>query len=118
MSVMPTNTAALPNHSMPKALVVFVTASSRKEADKIAQCLVQEKLAACVSILPEINSRYWWKGHIEYEKELLLVIKTIPQKYKTLERRIASIHSYKVPEILAIPVLRGNPDYLKWLKDV
>jgi periplasmic divalent cation tolerance protein len=102
---------------MTEALVVFVTASSRKEADKIAQALVSERLAACVSIVPEIYSRYWWKGHIEYEKELWLVIKTAPRRYKRLEKRIRELHSYSVPEILAIPVVSGNPPYLQWLKN-
>ena len=102
---------------MTKALIVFVTASSRKEADKIAQALVNEKLAACVSIVPEIYSRYWWKGLIEYEKELWLVIKTTPRCYKRLEKRIRELHSYSVPEILAIPVVSGNLPYLQWMKN-
>jgi periplasmic divalent cation tolerance protein len=101
---------------MTKALVVYVTAGSRKDADKIAQTLVEERLAACVSIVPEINSRYRWKGRMEYEKELLLIIKTSPARYKALEKRILSIHPYSVPEILALPVLQGNPAYLQWLK--
>jgi periplasmic divalent cation tolerance protein len=102
---------------MTKALVVYVTAANRKEADKIAQTLIAEKLAACVSIVPEIYSRYWWKGHVEYGKELLLVIKTFATRYKALERRVRQIHSYSVPEILAMPVASGNPAYLKWMKD-
>ncbi len=102
---------------MTTALIVYVTAANRKEADKIAQALVEEKLAACVSIVPEIYSRYSWKGHMEYDKELLLVIKTDRRKYKRLEKRVLSLHSYEVPEILAIPVLSGNPPFLKWLKD-
>jgi periplasmic divalent cation tolerance protein len=102
---------------MTKALVVYVTAESRKEADKIAQTLVEERLAACVSIVPEIYSRYRWKGRIEYSKELLLIIKTVPARYKKLEKRIRSLHSYSVPEILALPVLEGNPAYCKWLKE-
>jgi len=99
-----------------KALVVFVTASSRKEADKIAQCLVEEKLAACVSILPGVYSRYWWQGLIENQKELFLIIKTVPRRYKVLERRIRALHSYSVPEILAMPVVDGSPAYLQWIK--
>jgi periplasmic divalent cation tolerance protein len=102
---------------MTKALIIFVTASNRKEADKIAQALVNEKLAACVSIVPEIYSRYWWKGHIEYDKELWLVIKTTPRRYRRLEKRIGELHSYSIPEILAIPVVSGNPPYLQWMKN-
>jgi periplasmic divalent cation tolerance protein len=101
---------------MTKALVVYVTAASRKEADKIAQALVKERLAACVSIVPEIYSRYWWKGHIEYDKELWLVVKTTARCYKRLEQRIRELHSYSVPEILALPVVSGSPPYLQWMK--
>ena len=113
---MPLNIVNRQSLSMPKALVVIATASSRKEADKIAQCLVEEKLAACVSIVPEIYSRYWWKGRIEYGGELLLIIKTLPARYKALEKRILKLHSYSVPEILALPVVQGNPAYLKWIE--
>jgi periplasmic divalent cation tolerance protein len=100
-----------------KALVIFVTAASRKEADKIAQALMQEKLAACVSIVPEVDSRYWWQGKIEHSRELLLVIKTRPARYQALEKRVRELHSYSVPEILALPVLKGNPAYLKWINN-
>jgi periplasmic divalent cation tolerance protein len=102
---------------MTKALIVYVTAANRKDADKIAQTLVKERLAACVSIVPLVYSRYWWQGHIENSEELLLIIKTLSRKYKALERRVRSLHSYTVPEVLAIPVLHGNPDYLKWLEE-
>ena len=101
---------------MTKALMVYVTAPNRKEADRIAQALVAEKLAACVTIVPEVWSRYWWEGRIEASQELLLIIKTLPRHYKTLERRIRSLHSYSVPEILALPVSAGNPAYLQWMK--
>ncbi len=100
---------------MTKALVVYGTAGSRKEADKIAQTLMNERLAACVSIVPEISSRYWWKGRIEYDKELLLIIKTNAKSYKPLERRIRELHTASVSEILAVPVTSGNPSYLKWI---
>lgn len=99
-----------------KAIVVFVTAANRKEADKIAQALVKEKLAACVSIVPEVYSQYWWQGKIENSQELLLVIKTLPRRYKALEKRVRELHSYTVPEILAMPVVVGNPAYIKWIK--
>ncbi len=99
-----------------KALIVLVTAKDRKEADRIATNLVRQRLAACVSIVPAIYSRYWWNKRIEGGKEVLLMIKTASSRYKALEKRIQEIHSYKVPEILALPVMEGNADYLKWLK--
>lgn len=100
-----------------KALLVLLTASSRKEADQIAQALVEKRLAACVSIIPEVSSRYWWKGRMEYDRELMLVAKTWQSRYKALEKTVIAMHSYDVPEIVAIPVTAGNPDYLSWMKD-
>jgi periplasmic divalent cation tolerance protein len=102
---------------MTKALVVYVTTSSRKEADKIAQALVDEKLAACVTIVPEVFSRYRWKEHVENSEELLLIVKTFSRQYKKLEQRIQALHSYSVPEILAVPVVSGNASYLAWMKN-
>ena len=97
------------------AIVVYCTASSLAEARKLADVLVGEKWAACVSIVPQVQSTYWWKGQVERAKEALLLIKTQKEKFSALVKRIKSIHSYTVPEILAVPVVKGNPDYLKWL---
>src|SRR4051812_42501056 len=101
---------------MPPALLVFVTAPSRKEAESLARVLVREKLAACVSIVPKIYSSYWWQGKIEKSAESLLIIKTLSGKFPALSRRIRSVHSYAVPEILAMPVVKGNAEYLHWMK--
>ena len=98
------------------AIVVYCTASSPEEARKLADALVGEKLAACVSAVPQVHSTYWWRGKIERGNETLLIIKTQAAKFNALARRIKALHSYTVPEILALPVIRGNPDYLKWLK--
>jgi periplasmic divalent cation tolerance protein len=100
-----------------KALIIYVTAANKKEAELISRTLVREKLAACVSILPALSSRYHWKGKIEQSKEILLMIKTSPVRYSMVEKRIRALHSYSVPEILAIPVVEGNPTYLKWIKE-
>jgi len=102
---------------MTAAYIVLVTAPSRKEADHIAQVLVEEKLAACVSIIPEIYSRYWWQGRIENGEELLLMIKTLPKRFKSLSKRIKELHSYTVPEILALPVAEGSKAYLEWMNE-
>ena len=102
---------------MKKALVVYVTATSRKEADNIARALVAEKLAACVSLVPQVTSRFWWRGKIESAKEHLLVIKTLPRLYKPLEKHVRKLHSSSVPEILAMPVVRGSAAYLRWMKE-
>jgi periplasmic divalent cation tolerance protein len=102
---------------MTKAWFVYVTAANKKEGESISRALVAEKLAACVSIVPGVSSRYWWQGRIEQSKEILLIIKTTPRRYQELERRVKDLHSYSVPEILATPVVEGNPGYLKWIKN-
>ncbi|HVO32348.1 MAG TPA: divalent-cation tolerance protein CutA [Elusimicrobiota bacterium] len=99
------------------AYIVFVTAPDSKEASRLSRALVEGKLAACVNIVPGISSRYWWKGKIETAREALLVIKTSSTKYMALERRIRQLHSYSVPEILALPVDRGSRPYLRWIAE-
>ena len=98
-------------------IVVYVTTSTVKEARKISDTLVRERHAACVSIVPRVDSTFWWKNKIEHSEEALLIIKTRSKKFRTLVRRIQEMHSYSVPEILALPVLHGNPAYLEWLRD-
>src|SRR5687768_14176529 len=99
------------------AMVVYCTAASPEEARKLTEILVGEKLAACVSVVPQVRSTYWWKGQVERAEEALLIIKTDSGKFPALTKRIQSAHSYTVPEILALPVVKGNPAYLKWLKE-
>ncbi len=96
-------------------IVVLVTASSEEEGEKIAQALVEEKLAACVNVLPAIRSIYRWKGEIASEKEVLLLAKTKGRLFERLKRRVLEIHSYEVPEIIALPVLAGFEPYLGWV---
>jgi periplasmic divalent cation tolerance protein len=97
-------------------IVVYVTVSSLREGRKLTDVLIQERLAACVSMVPSVHSTYWWKGKVERAREVLLVIKTRSEKFSRLARRIQAIHSYSVPEILALPVVRGNQAYLQWLR--
>lgn len=96
--------------------VVLVTASSNAEATAIAQTLVQEKLAACVNCLPVV-SIYTWEGTLHQEQEWQLLIKTRLACYPALEARIRELHSYEVPEIIAIPLQQGSASYLQWLAD-
>jgi len=98
-------------------LVVLVTCSSRDEASKIARSVIGEKLAACVNIVEGIHSTYWWKGTIEEDEETLLIIKTRAEKFEKLVERIKELHSYTVPEIIALPIVMGNKDYLNWLDE-
>jgi periplasmic divalent cation tolerance protein len=96
--------------------VVLVTASSNAEATAIAQTLVQEKLAACVNCLP-VTSIYTWEETLHQEQEWQLFIKTRLACYPALEARIRELHSYEVPEIIAIPLQQGSASYLQWLAD-
>jgi len=96
---------------------VTTTTASQKEAEKIARALLEAKLAGCVQIVGPISSTYWWQGVIESAQEWLCHIKTSLQLYPQVETAIRRLHSYQVPEILALPVVAGNPDYLRWLED-
>jgi periplasmic divalent cation tolerance protein len=100
----------------PGYLVVFITTSSYEEARKIADTLVDRKKAACVNIVPKVNSLFRWKGKIEEAEESLMVVKTRAELFPEVVSLVKSIHSYEVPEIIALPVVEGNPDYLEWLK--
>ncbi len=97
--------------------VVFVTVGRPEEAETIAAALVSEKLAACCNLLPGIRSIYRWKGEICREPETLMVIKTRRENFERLRRRVTELHSYSVPEIIALPILEGHRPYLDWLRD-
>lgn len=94
--------------------VVLVTASSRQEAAAIAESLVQSKLAACVSLLP-VFSIYTWQETIHHDEEWQLLIKSERSRFAELEARIREIHSYEVPEIIALPIVAGSQPYLQWI---
>ena len=97
------------------AIVVFMTASSGEEAARLADMLVGAHLAACVQILPEIESVYRWQGKIERAAEVLLLAKTTRSKFEELEREVRALHSYDTPEIIAVPVVAGSASYVDWL---
>jgi len=95
--------------------VVLTTVKNRVEAKRLAERLVSEKLAACVSAVQNVTSVYRWRGKVERAREVLVVVKTSMKKLDRLIPRIKELHSYEVPEILALRVERGTPEYLKWL---
>jgi len=97
--------------------IVMVTVGNGEEALSIARTLVEEKLVACVNMVPRIRSIYRWKGEICDEEEQLLIMKTRSELYSALQNRIRQIHSYEVPEIIAFPVTDGLSDYLNWVVD-
>src|SRR5215207_8865234 len=97
------------------AIVVFMTAANGEEAARLADMLVGAHLAACVQILPEMESVYRWEGKIERQSEVLLLAKTTQSKFDELEREVRALHSYETPEIIAVPVTAGSSPYLEWL---
>ena len=98
-------------------IVVFVTVGNREEASHLARVLVEERLAACVNLLPSMASTYWWRGQIEQANEVLLVMKTRQDLLEFLTARVRTLHSYTVPEVIAVPLICGNPDDLAWIDE-
>jgi periplasmic divalent cation tolerance protein len=101
-----------------ESIVVLVTCGSEEEALKIAHSLVEEHLAACVNLISPIRSIYRWEGKIWDEREWLLIIKTQRQRFEELERKVKSLHSYAVPEIIGLPIVEGSSSYLNWLAEM
>lgn len=99
------------------AIVVLMTATNGEEAARLADMLVGAHLAACVQILPEIESVYRWQGKIQRESEVLILAKTTRAKFDELEIQVRALHSYDTPEIIAVPVVAGSGPYLDWLKN-
>ena len=96
-------------------IVVFMTAPTGEEATRLADMLVGAHLAACVQILPEMESVYRWQGKVERQPEILLLAKTTRAKFDELEREVRALHSYETPEIIAVPITAGSTPYLEWL---
>jgi periplasmic divalent cation tolerance protein len=100
---------------VPEHLVVLMTAGSQEEADQIAESLVAECLAACVNIVPGVTSVYRWQGQVERDQEWLLVAKSHTEALDNLVQRVQELHSYDVPEIVALPLTGGSEAYLRWI---
>ena len=98
-------------------IVVLITTKDSDEADKIAMALTQEKLIACANIVKSIQSVFWWEGKVNYSDETLMIIKTQNHHFNKIVEKVRSLHSYSVPEVIALPIIDGNPDYLKWLNE-
>jgi periplasmic divalent cation tolerance protein len=101
-----------------ETLVIYITAPNEEEGAKIARTLVEERLAGCVNIVKPIRSIYRWQDNIEDDTEALMIVKTQKRLFESLESRVRELHSYSVPEIIAVPVVEGSKDYLKWLEEV
>lgn len=101
--------------SVSKHIVIFITTSSYEEAHKISEALVGQKKAACVNIVPKVNSIFTWKDKLEQSEESLLIVKTRAKLFPDVVTLVKWLHSYEVPEIIALPIIEGNPDYLEWI---
>ncbi|MGH7871469.1 MAG: divalent-cation tolerance protein CutA, partial [Candidatus Binatia bacterium] len=100
---------------MQEFIVVYVTAGSPEEGEKLARTLVEERLAACVNRIKSIQSVFRWQGQVEQSEEELLIIKSRKELFPALEKRVRELHSYAVPEVIALPLIAGSPAYLGWL---
>ena len=100
---------------MTEFIIVFITAPNEKEAASISRTIVEERLVACVNIIPSVRSIYRWQGRVEDEQEVLMVVKTKKSLFERLQERVKELHSYSVPEIIGLPVTEGSKQYLEWL---
>jgi len=94
-----------------------MTAANREEAVKIVRSLLEERLIACANIVGPISSIFWWQGKIDEAREFLVFMKSHENLFERLSERVKEIHSYEVPEIIALPIIKGSPPYLQWLSD-
>ncbi len=97
--------------------IVLTTCGSKDEAEKIAQYLVENRLAACVNIVPQVRSIYWWQGKVESAEELLLLVKTTTEKFTQVRDAIRRLHSYELPECAVLSIEDGSAAYLEWIED-
>ncbi|HXE74132.1 MAG TPA: divalent-cation tolerance protein CutA [Candidatus Xenobia bacterium] len=100
---------------MTDKVVILATCGSGKEAKRIAQALVEQRLAACVNLSRPIRSVYRWQGEVRDEPEVLLIIKTVRGLFDAVRRTVEKLHSYQVPEVICLPIIDGAPNYLNWL---
>lgn len=98
-------------------IIVLITTASIEEGRKISQALLEKKQAACVNIVPGVSSSFWWEGKLDSAQESLLIVKTKATLLDGLIDSVKKLHSYSVPEIIALPIVGGNPDYLDWIEE-
>ncbi len=98
-------------------IVVLITTKTRSEAKKIVTELIAKERIACANIIPAVESFFRWEGKVTKEKEVLIVIKSTKSQFEAISKMVKRIHSYTVPEIIALPIIDGNADYLRWIDD-
>ena len=96
-------------------VVIFITADTDEEAQDVAKALLNNKLAACVNIVSKISSLFWWNDKLDSAQESLLIVKSKISLLHEIVRLVKDVHSYETPEIIALPIIGGNPDYLDWI---
>jgi len=96
-------------------MVVLVATSSREEAEKIVDVLLKEKLIACANVLGPVSSSFWWKGKVDHTEEYIVFMKTEERMFEDLVESVRRVHSYEVPEIIALPIIKGFKPYLEWI---
>ena len=96
-------------------IVIFITCNDAEEAQNIAELLLEQRLAACVNIVPDVNSSFWWESKLETAPESLLIVKTSARKLPEIILSVKTVHTNTVPEIIALPIIGGNQDYLDWI---
>lgn len=96
---------------------IYITTKDKEEARKIGRELVEKKLAACVNIIDNMNSIYWWQGKVEEDTEVVLIAKTKENLVQDLIKKVKEMHSYDCPCIVSLPIKEGNEDYLRWIED-
>ena len=101
----------------PDYVVVLITTGSPEEAQKISSALLEQKKAACVNIVPQVSSHFWWQGKLDNADENLLIIKTRASMLDDIISIVKENHSYEVAEVIALPIVGGNPDYLDWMAE-
>lgn len=96
-------------------IVVFVTTTDRKEAERISQSLLNEKLIACANIIGPVHSFFWWAGKVEKAEEHIVLMKSRSDLFEKISERVKALHTYDIPEIIALPIKLGSLEYLKWI---
>ncbi len=98
-------------------IVLFITTASTDEAQRISTVLLERRKVACVNIVPRVSSHFWWENKLDSEEESLLIIKTKSSLLPEIINLVKGMHSYEVPEIIALPIVGGNQDYLRWIEE-
>jgi periplasmic divalent cation tolerance protein len=96
-------------------IVIFITTGTDGEARRVAEVLLEQRKASCINIVPTVTSLFWWKDRIESDQESLLIVKSKASLLDEIVSLVKGVHSYDVPEVIALPIIGGNPDYLNWI---